>query len=157
MEFKTLKPIFKHLFNFVVLFSVSFSALAKVELLTGYVRAMPSSVPNSAAYLSLGNGGEAMDLVSVRTDVAKEAQLHRLIEDNGMMKMRQADKFILPSKGKLTLSETGNHIMLIGLNRTLDVGDTVDLVLLFDNGETLPVSLPVKKQQHSASAAHSHH
>ncbi|WP_299002293.1 copper chaperone PCu(A)C [uncultured Shewanella sp.] len=156
MEFKTLKPIFKHLFNFLVLFSVSFSALAKVELLTGYVRAMPSSVPNSAAYLSLGNSGKAMDLVSVRTDVAKEAQLHRLIEDNGMIKMRQADKFILPSKGKLTLSETGNHIMLIGLNRTLDVGDTVDLVLLFDNGETLPVSLPVKKQQ-SASAAHSHH
>ncbi|WP_298773249.1 copper chaperone PCu(A)C [uncultured Shewanella sp.] len=157
MEFKTLKPIFKHLFNFVVLFSVSFSVSAKVELLTGYVRAMPASVPNSAAYLSLSNQGEEIDLVSVQTNVAEEAQLHRLIEENGMIKMRQAAKFTVPNNGELTLVETGNHIMLIGLNRTLEVGNTVDLVLLFDNGETLPVSLPVKKQQHSATAAHSHH
>ncbi|WP_299491198.1 copper chaperone PCu(A)C [uncultured Shewanella sp.] len=156
MEFKTLKPIFKHLFNFVVLFSLSFSALGKVELLTGYVRAMPASVPNSAAYLSLKNLGEATDLVSVKTDAAKEAQLHRLIDDNGMIKMRQADKFALPEKGQLTLLETGNHIMLIGLNQPLEVGNTVDLVLLFDNGESLPVTLPIKKQ-HSAVAAHSHH
>lgn len=156
MEFKTLKPIFKHLFNFVVLFSLPFSAFSQVELLTGYVRAMPSSVPNSAAYLSLKNNGDAVGLVAVNTAIAKEAQLHSIIEINGMTRMREMDTFLLPSQGQLTLSETGNHIMLVGLTQTLEIGSNVDLVLLFDNGETLPVSLPVKKH-HSAAAAHSHH
>ncbi|MCL1126422.1 copper chaperone PCu(A)C [Shewanella surugensis] len=156
MEFKTLKPIFKHLFNFVILFSLSFSAFAQVELLTGYVRAMPSSVPNSAVYLSLENDGDAVGLVAVETNIAKEAQLHSITETNGITRMRAADVFIVPSHGQLTLMETGNHIMLLGLTQTLEIDDNVDFVLLFDNGEKLSVSLPVKKY-HSATAAHSHH
>lgn len=157
MEFKTLKQIFKQLFNITLLSCFSFSAFAQVMLTDGYVRAMPASVPNTAAYITLENHGPATRLVSVTAPFAKEAQLHTLVDENGMIKMRQVDGFDIDSHGSLVLSESGNHIMLLGLDSPLTEDSKVELTLNFADGQQQVISLPVQKQAVSAESEHHHH
>lgn len=157
MEFKTLKQIFKQLFNLTLLSCVSFTAFAQVMLVDGYVRAMPPSVPNTAAYITLENHGPATRLIAVEAPFAKEAQLHTLIDEDGMIKMRQVDGFDIDSHGSLVLSESGNHIMLLGLTAPLAEESKVDLILTFSDGKQQLISLPVKKQASSAESEHHHH
>ena len=72
--------------------------MAQVVLVDGYVRAMPATVPNSAAYITIENHGDATRLVAVDAPFATEAQLHTLIEENGMIKMRQVEGFDIDSQ-----------------------------------------------------------
>ena len=157
MEVKTLKQIFKQLFNIALLSCFSFTAFAQVMLTDGYVRAMPASVPNTAAYITLENHGPATRLVSVTAPFAKEAQLHTLVDENGMIKMRQVDGFDIDSHGSLVLSESGNHIMLLGLHAPLAEDSKVKLTLNFADGQQQVISLPVKKPAGSAESEHHHH
>ncbi|MCG9728569.1 copper chaperone PCu(A)C [Shewanella sp. Isolate13] len=157
MEFKTLKLIFKRLFNLVLLSSFSFTAYAQVVLVDGYVRAMPPTVPNSAAYITVENHGDVTRLVAVEAPFAKEAQLHTLIEEDGMIKMRQVDGFDIDSHGSLVLSESGNHIMLMGLSSPLVIDSMLNMTLIFEDGTEQEISLPVKKQAQQSDAGHHHH
>ncbi|UJF22754.1 copper chaperone PCu(A)C [Shewanella sp. OMA3-2] len=158
MEFKTLKPIFKHLFNFLALSLLSFTAVANVVLVDGHVRAMPASVPNTAAYLTLENNGDkTVNLIAIKTPIAKEAQLHTIIEENGMVKMRQIEHLPIASHGTLSLKPSGDHIMILGLNKPLAENDKVVLTLIFDNKQRLQVELPVLKQADSEHQDHSEH
>lgn len=152
-----MKHIFKHAFNLVLLSCTSFSVLANVMLVDGYVRAMPPSVPNTAAYFNLMNHGSAVKLVAVTTDVANEAQLHTLVEENGVVKMRQQPSFNLEEHGHLTLAPSGDHIMLLGLKKPLIVGESVDLTLTFDNGTKQTISLMVSKQELANQDGGEHH
>ncbi|QIR15671.1 copper chaperone PCu(A)C [Shewanella aestuarii] len=154
----TLKAIFKHVFNSLMLASLSFAASANVVLVDGYVRAMPASVPNTAAYLTLENHTEdAVKLVAVKTDIAKEAQLHTIIEDNGIVKMRQVDGFDIASHSALQLKPSGDHIMLLSLLKPLTIDTKVTLTLVFDNEQQLDVELPVLKQMSQTEQDHSMH
>ncbi|MDO6619341.1 MULTISPECIES: copper chaperone PCu(A)C [unclassified Shewanella] len=159
MEFKTLKAIFKQLFSFLVLTTFSISATAGIMLSEGHVRAMPASVPNTAAYLTLMNHSDnTATLVSVTTPVAKEAQLHTLIEENGIVKMRQVEGFDIESHGSLTLQPSGDHIMLLSLVKPLTVGDKVPLTLTFADGQQLNIELMVdKKASTDQQESHHHH
>lgn len=131
--------------------------MAQVVLVDGYVRAMPATVPNSAAYITIENHGDATRLVAVDAPFATEAQLHTLIEENGMIKMRQVEGFDIDSHGSLVLSESGNHIMLMGLKKPLVIDSNVKLLLKFANGSEQEISLPVKKQVEQSDDAHHHH
>ncbi|GIU48713.1 hypothetical protein TUM4249_04650 [Shewanella sp. KT0246] len=120
---------------------------------------MPASVPNTAAYLTLMNhSDEDVTLVSVTTPAAKEAQLHTLVEENGMVKMRQVEGFDIPSHSTLTLQPSGDHIMLLSLTAPLTMGDTVPLVLTFKDGKTLTIELAVEKRStNETQESHHHH
>ncbi|MGL5047243.1 MAG: copper chaperone PCu(A)C [Shewanella sp.] len=158
MEFKTLKPILKQLFNCLVLSCASFSTLANVVLTQGHVRAMPETVPNTAAYFTLENQTDkAVRLIGVDTSVAKEAQLHTIIEDQGMVKMRHVEGFDIPSHGVLTLTPSGEHVMLLGLKAPLVLDQQVELQLEFDDGKKMAITLPVTKTAENTAAQKHHH
>lgn len=148
-----MKLIFKQLFAIGLFFSGMLSVQAEIFLQEGYVRAMPLGVPNSAAYLTLKNMGNRVQLTGVTTNIAHEAQLHTLVEEQGLIKMRQVQNFTLPKNGVLTLSPSGDHIMLLGLHKTLNAGDEVPLKLFFSDGSSQEVTIPVKRM----SAGHHHH
>lgn len=152
-----MKQIFKHAFNFVLLSCTSFSVLANVMFVDGYVRAMPPSVPNSAAYFTLMNHGPEVDLVGVETEVAAEAQLHTLVEEEGVVKMRQLPKFTLASHGNLELMPSGKHVMLLGLKKPLTEGQEVVLRLKFSDGSEKRLTLPVSKQAMATQDDGQHH
>lgn len=152
-----MKQIFKQVFNLVALMSISFSSLANIILVDGHVRAMPPSVPNSAAYFTLMNHGPSVNLIGVEVAFAREAQLHTVLEEGGMVKMRQVPSFEIPEHGTLTLGESSDHVMLLGLNKPLVSGDSLKLILKFDDGSQLPINLMVSKQGMTKMDGHEHH
>ena len=124
-----------------------------VRVADGHVRALPPTVPNTAAYLTLVNGGEEdLALTGASSPAAASASLHETSAQEGRMMMRPVESAALPAGGELRLEAGGLHVMLMGLRAPLSPGDEVELTLRFDDGSALTVSLPVR----SAAAAGDH-
>lgn len=152
-----MKPILKQLFNILLLSCLSFNVFAETVLIKGFVRAMPESVPNTAVYFTLENHGPAKRLIAAETSIAEQTQLHTMTHTDGMMRMRQVEYYELPAHQRLVLSESGNHIMLLGLKQSLKLGSKVDLLLKFDDNSQQKLSLPILKQDNNQSEPMSHH
>ncbi len=128
---------------------------AQISLVSGHVRALPPTVPNTAAYFTLKNQGDEIKIISASTPIAKEAQLHTLIEEDGVVKMRQVPNYVLTAHSKFKLSPSGNHIMILGLKQPLKVGQLVPLTLKFSDGTSNTITLPVEKVDKQME--HHHH
>jgi len=111
-----------------------------------YVREVPPGQMTSASFLILKNTNDKdVALIKATSDVAKNVELHEHVHDNGMMKMRQVPKIMIPANGETILKPGGYHIMLIGLTRKIKAGDIIDINLEFDNGDKQSIKAKVKK------------
>jgi len=111
-----------------------------------YVRAMPPGQKVTGAFLSLKNDGDSnRSLVRAESDAAKNVELHEHVHKDGMMQMREVEKIDIAKGSTTALKPGGLHIMMIGLTRALNVGDIVDIKLIFDDGSEQVVKAPVKK------------
>lgn len=101
---------------------------------------------NSAAYMQLENDCRCEDhaLVAVYSPVAIAVELHTQDNKNGVMKMRRIDEIELTSNSKVVLGPGGLHLMLIGLKKAINIGDSVPLTLEFDDGSRMDVNAPAK-------------
>lgn len=126
----------------------AFQANAADNILAEYVyaRATPPAAATSAVFAELTNSGEQQRvLVSASTPAAGKVELHDVIHDGDMMKMRQVEQMIIPPHGTLILKPGGLHIMLFDLKHPLQEGESIDVELTFANGEKQTLSAPVKK------------
>lgn len=72
---------------------------------------------------------QAATLVGYSSPASKTVELHSMVHDNGVMKMREVKTLELPAGKRVTLGESGYHLMLIGLKAPLKAGDSVPLTL----------------------------
>jgi copper(I)-binding protein len=101
----------------------------------------------TAAYMTISNEGDIDEnLVSVESEVAENLELHEMVQQGDMMRMRRVDSIVIGPGEDVALEPGGLHIMLIGLTREVTEGDTVELNLIFESGANLTVSAPVKKR-----------
>lgn len=100
-----------------------------------WMRAAPAGRPMSAAYLTLCNAGDAPDrLLRVSTEAAGAAELHESRRDaSGVASMSPVDGLALAPDEAVALAPGGAHIMLIGMTRAVEAGDTIALTLEFEN------------------------
>ncbi len=101
---------------------------------------------NSAAYMTLINH-EAEDnaLIGVSSDIADALEIHLSEMDaNGVMSMTRQDKIVLPANGEARLESGGYHVMIIGLKQDLKVGNHITLVLTFEKGGAIALTIPVQ-------------
>ncbi|WP_375056257.1 copper chaperone PCu(A)C [Zobellella sp. DQSA1] len=143
-----------YLFALVLLTSPSW---AQVSVSEGYVRATPPMGPNTAAFMQLENGGDRdLALVSVASPQADKVELHRVLEQDGVMQMREVERIAVPAGATVSLQPGGLHIMLLGVKQPLAAGDEVSLELRWDNGDTEQWILPVRDIRAQPQAAHGH-
>lgn len=85
-------------------------------------------------------------IVAASSDVAGMVQLHTTVTTaNGGTEMKEVEGgFKLAAGSDLELAPGGDHIMLMGLKRQLEAGDTVTVTLTLDNGEKVAIEAPVK-------------
>jgi periplasmic copper chaperone A len=92
-----------------------------------------------------------LTLVGFRTPVAGESELHDMVMDGDVMRMRALDALNLPAGQPVVLrpGPGGQHLMLMGLKRTLKAGDVLALTLKLRTPEgkvlTQTVRVPVNK------------
>lgn len=139
--------------------SIMVAHAADLSVSNGWVRALPPTQPNTAAFLTLKNTSQqSITLVSVVSDAAKKSEFHsHKKQASGMMAMRQEKSISIAAGQEFVFQPGSYHIMLMGLNSPLKAGDTVKLVLIEESGAEHKVELPVKSPMDENSHKHHHH
>ncbi len=134
-------------FGWLVLTSLACAggAADKISVDNAYVRAVPPGLPNTVSFMTLNNADTVEHkLVAARGTAANAIELHNHINDNGIMRMRRVESVALPAQSSTRLESGGLHVMLIGLKKTLSPGDTVDLILVYEDGSETRLQAPVQ-------------
>lgn len=127
-----------------------------------YARVSSPVAQSGAAFMVLENQGQTpCRLVGARSDVAARVELHTHIEDDaGVMRMIEVEEgFAIPAGGTHDLARGGDHLMFMGLTRSLAHGDDVAVTLLFEDGAEAEIVIPVDLERmpdHGHSHDHSH-
>ena len=131
----------------VVRLSIAGAALAQtspVEITDAWARATPGKAENGAAYLTIVSP-VADRVTAVSTPVAQKAELHTMSMEGGVMKMRPLEGIDLAPGQPVTLKPGGMHIMLIGLVKPLQAGQSFPLTLSFEKAGSREVAVAVEK------------
>ena len=128
-----------------------------------YARASRPGAPTGAIFMVIHNMAEVDDtLVDVSSDVAAMVEIHTHIDaGNGVMQMRPVEGGItIPANGMHALKRGGDHVMLMGLNWSLETGDSLTLTLTFEGAGDVLLEVPVDNERmdmsdHNGHSAHS--
>lgn len=116
----------------------------ELTLLQGEIRVPMPGRNVTAGYLSLQNQSEqAQELMAAASPAFARIELHTHIEQNGMLRMVEVESIELEPGATLQMAPGGLHLMLFEPQRTLSIGETVPLTLLFKSGTTLQLELPL--------------
>ncbi len=120
------------------------STLAAGAVHNPFAYPTPPGVTTAAIYFDLHNDtGHALVLTGATVAGAVAAEIHRHQQRAGVMGMRLQDRVTVAAHETVSFSPGGYHLMLTGLTRSLQVGETVTLRLHFAGTEPLSVTVPV--------------
>jgi uncharacterized protein (TIGR02001 family) len=124
----------------------AFAESSSIQVEKPWARATPAGATTGAVYMTISNKSSAADrLTGASSDVADKLQIHEMKVVNGIMEMREvADGLPVPAGGAVMLKPGSYHIMLIGLKKPLEVGDTLPLTLAFEKAGSVSIDVPVK-------------
>lgn len=100
---------------------------------------------NSAVFFVIENETAGADtLLSASSDVASAVEMHMTVMQDGNMQMVHQQEVPVQA-GKTEFKPGGLHIMLIGLNRELNPGDTFSVTLNFATAGSIPLDVTVNE------------
>ncbi|CUS48226.1 MAG: hypothetical protein HLUCCO02_07910 [Idiomarinaceae bacterium HL-53] len=101
--------------------------------------------PNGAAFGIVENNS-AMDafLIGADIDIAEVVEVHQHLHENGQMRMVQMEALVIPAGERVELRPGGYHLMLIGLKEPLVADTTHEMTLIFNDGTSIVVEVPVR-------------
>ncbi len=129
------------------------AALDSLEITGAWVRPAPLG-DNSAAYFTITNHGTAgVALIGAETDAARMAEIHETVMEVAVvdgrlvqnMQMRHMHELVIPAGASVSLRPGGLHVMLMGLTRDLEAGQSITLRLIAADGRHLDLVVPVSQ------------
>lgn len=140
-----------------LLMSTSLTQAADLTIDNAMARAVPPTAKMSAAFMTLTNNANTdLAVLSAESSVAKAVELHNNTMSDGKMKMRQVNQIDLPANQTTELKPGGLHVMLIGLNKALVEGETIDLTLNFSDGSSEALEIPIQQIKPMMQKMHEH-
>tara|TARA_R110000868_G_scaffold69261_1_gene204180 strand:- start:57054 stop:57503 length:450 start_codon:yes stop_codon:yes gene_type:complete len=119
-----------------------------VKISDGYIRMVPNHLRVTASYLTINNtSSHAIYLVSATSPLAKSVQLHKTEKVNGMMRMVQQQQIEIPAHDKFQFKPGAYHVMFIGMDKPIYVGEIVPVTLCFKDTSCATVNMPVKSDK----------
>ncbi|HTW50978.1 MAG TPA: copper chaperone PCu(A)C [Stellaceae bacterium] len=116
----------------------------EVQITNAWARATPGGAQTAAAYVTVeSTAGDR--LTGVSTPAAQKAEIHEMSMVGNVMKMRQVAGIDLPAGKAVTLKPGGYHIMLTGLAKPLQEGQTFPLTLDFAKAGARQITVSVEK------------
>jgi copper(I)-binding protein len=121
-------------------------AQGSITISDAYARSVGVMARTGAVFLVIGNSADTPDrLVGARSDAAARVELHtHVAADGGIMRMVEVEEgFEVPAGGTRALERGGDHVMFLGLNAAWSDGDTIPLVLVFEQAGEIAIDVPV--------------
>lgn len=115
---------------------------------TGIWARSTASGQNGAVYFVIENQtGQDDTLMDVRGDTAEAVEVHlSQMDDKDVMTMERQESVSIPARSSVEFKPGGLHVMLIGLKKDLQMGDTFDITLVFQNAGEININVPVTDQ-----------
>lgn len=150
---KVLHPVALALGCFLTL-PQALAAPAQAVLEDAWIRALPPTQSNTAAYVTVRNpGSEPLTITGGSAALADRVELHDTVEADGMLRMQQQESVAVPAGGSVAFAPGGLHLMLLGLERMPAVGEVLELCLEIDGA---PVCTAAETRRAAASSGHDH-
>lgn len=139
------------------LLALSLPAAALVSVEDPWVRATVQHQKVTGAFMRLTAQSDAK-LVSAASPVAGTVEIHEMVMEQEVMKMRPISELALPAGKMVELKPGAHHVMLLDLRKPLQAGETVPLVLTLEGKdgkrETVEVAAPVRPLGAMGSQGH---
>ena len=121
----------------LAMLAVTQASADEVKVTKAWTRATAPGQDTASVQLVITSRKDAT-LTGVMSGSAQSGEIHTMVMENGMMKMRAIDSLPLPAKTPVTLGEDGKHLMLIGLRKPLKAGRKLPFALTvkFADGHT---------------------
>ena len=123
------------------------TAQAQVTVKEPWVRATVAQQKATGAFMQLQSASDAR-LVSGASPVAGVVEIHEMVMEGDVMKMRALSNLELPAGKTVELKPGGYHVMLMELKQQVKDGTTVPLSLVIEGKDgqrqTLEVLAPVR-------------
>ncbi len=121
-------------------------------------RATPASASVGAGYLVITNKGPSADrLLSFKTDLSGQPEIHEMSNEGGVMKMRPLAKgLVIPAGETVKLEPGGYHLMLMQLKQPLTAGQRYKATLVFEKAGTVEVEFEVRAMGAGQKKGHGH-
>ena len=122
------------------------------------IRATFGTMTATGGYARISNSGHAaVTLVGIDVDFADKVEIHTMFVESGVMKMRPLEGgLVIPAHGEALLEPGGNHLMFMGLTGAMKPGSIQQIILRFDDGQTVSLMAKVKKPADISGARHDH-
>ncbi|WP_041656061.1 copper chaperone PCu(A)C [Azoarcus sp. KH32C] len=138
--------------------AVAFPALADVKIEEPWVRATVPQQKVTGAFMRI-TASQDSRLVSIQTTVSDKVEIHEMVQEADVMKMRPVASIPLPAGKAIELKPGGYHAMLFDLKRALPEGDSVPLKVTVEGKdgrrETIEIAAPVRPL-HAMGGGHVH-
>ena len=101
-----------------------------------WVRATVPGQSGTGAFMRL-TASQACRLVAVQSPIAGVAQIHRMVMEDGVMRMREVEGGVPLAPGQsVELAPGGLHLMLMDLKQAVAAGASVPITLTVQNPQT---------------------
>lgn len=123
------------------------SALAQTTVKDPWVRGTVAQQKSTGAFMQVTStqGGK---LISAKSPVAGVVEIHEMVMEGDLMKMRAIPGLELPAGKPVELKPGSYHVMLMELKQQLKEGETVPVTLVVEGKdgkrENIEVKAPVK-------------
>ncbi len=125
----------KQLTLFLCLVAATTLAQAQVTVRDAWVRGTVPKQQASGAFMQL-SADQDTRLIAAKSPVANVVEIHEMVMDGDVMKMRQIPGLDIVPGRVLDLKPGGFHVMLIDLKGQLKGGDVVPITLVFEDAKT---------------------
>ncbi|MEP5766146.1 MAG: copper chaperone PCu(A)C [Halieaceae bacterium] len=128
----------------ILVLAFSSQAIAGVEVVDAWMRAMPPGQPTAAAYMTLKNTSPGtLGITAVSSPQARAVEIHESRQVDGSWRMRRLPRLELLAGATLHLEPGGIHLMLFGLRQSPQAGEQFEFTLTLADGETVSVMASV--------------
>lgn len=128
----------------VLVFLLPFAAWADVVVTNPFSYETSKGLMVGVALFDV-TSDQADKLITAKApDVSGHVELHSVVEEDGIMKMRRVEDIPLPQNTAISLGPSGYHLMLMDLKAPLKAGSTYPLTLTFAKAGEKTVTVTVK-------------
>ena len=108
-------------------------------------RATPKGAQTAIGYMTIKNNGTTTDrLIGGSFDVAETFELHSMVMENGIAKMRELNGVEIKPGQTIEFKPGGSHVMFVNLKHPLSKGEHVKGTLVFAHAGTVQIEYNVE-------------
>jgi copper(I)-binding protein len=133
MNFSAFKPVLLHAVALLAA-GLASAAYAQVTVEGAWARATVPNQSATGAFMRLTAQKDVV-LTGASSPVAGIVEVHEMSMDNGIMRMRAADRVALKAGQTIELKSGGLHIMMMDLKQQIKAGESVPLTLSFQGAD----------------------